>query len=335
MSDETRERWGRAVRIRGAGGPEVLGLDDDYRARAPGPGEVRVEVVAAGLNRADCLQRRGLYPAPPGAPEDIPGLELAGRVEAVGQGVDTWKVGDRVMAITGGGAMATHVVLHERELVSIPDELGFEEAAAIPEAFFTAYDALDRVALRRGEVVLVHAVASGVGTAVLQLGKASGAQVVGTSRSASKLEGCRGLGLDDGLLVDASGSFARAVKAVAPRGADVIVDTIGAKYLAENLRALAPQGRVVTLGLLGGVKGELDLGLLLAKRATWHGSVLRSRPLEEKAALAQAIRREVIPLFRRRTLRPIVDAVLPMDAIRSAHERMEKDEIFGKLVLRW
>ncbi len=299
MSDETRERWGRAVRIRGAGGPEVLGLDDDYRARAPGPGEVRVEVVAAGLNRADCLQRRGLYPAPPGAPE------------------------------------ATHVVLHERELVSIPDELGFEEAAAIPEAFFTAYDALDRVALRRGEVVLVHAVASGVGTAVLQLGKASGAQVVGTSRSASKLEGCRGLGLDDGLLVDASGSFARAVKAVAPRGADVIVDTIGAKYLAENLRALAPQGRVVTLGLLGGVKGELDLGLLLAKRATWHGSVLRSRPLEEKAALAQAIRREVIPLFRRRTLRPIVDAVLPMDAIRSAHERMEKDEIFGKLVLRW
>ncbi|MCB9612104.1 MAG: NAD(P)H-quinone oxidoreductase [Sandaracinus sp.] len=326
---------GRAVRIRGAGGPEVLELDDDYRTRAPGPGEVRVEVVAAGLNRADCLQRRGFYPAPPGSPKDIPGLELAGRVESVGEGVTAWQVGDGVMAITGGGAMATHVILHERELVAVPEGLGFEEAAAIPEVFFTAYDALDQASLRSGEVLLVHAIASGVGTAALQLAKAAGAHVVGTSRSASKLEGCRDLGLDDGLLVDGSVSFANAVKAVAPRGADVILDTIGAKYLAENLRALALRGRVVTIGLLGGVKGELDLGLLLAKRATWCGSVLRARPLEEKATLAQAVTREMLPLFRRQKLRPIVDAVLPMEEIRAAHERMESNETFGKLVLRW
>ncbi|MCA9616857.1 MAG: NAD(P)H-quinone oxidoreductase [Sandaracinus sp.] len=326
---------GRAVRIRGAGGPEVLELDDDYRTRAPGPGEVRVEVVAAGLNRADCLQRRGFYPAPPGAPKDIPGLELAGRVESVGEGVTAWKVGDGVMAITGGGAMATHVILHERELVAVPEGLGFEEAAAIPEVFFTAYDALEQASLRSGEVLLVHAIASGVGTAALQLAKAAGAHVVGTSRSASKLEGCRDLGLDDGLLVDGSVSFANAVKAVAPRGADVILDTIGAKYVAENLRALAPRGRVVTIGLLGGVKAELDLGLLLAKRATWSGSVLRARPLEEKATLAQAVTREMLPLFRRQKLRPIVDAVLPMEEIRAAHERMESNETFGKLVLRW
>lgn len=327
---------GRAVRIRAAGGPEVLEIDDAYETRPPGPGEVRVEVVAAGLNRADCLQRRGVYPAPAGVPKDVPGLELAGRVEAVGLGVSAWTVGDRVMAITGGGAMATHVVLHERELVAIPDALGFEEAAAIPEVFFTAYDALtSRAELRAGEVLLVHAIASGVGTAALQLAKAAGAHVIGTSRSANKLEGCRELGLDDGLLVDETVSFANAVKAVAPRGADVVLDTIGAKYLAENLRALALNGRVVTIGLLGGVRSELDLGLLLAKRATLCGSVLRSRPLEEKAALAQAFTREVLPLFGRQKLRPIVDAVLPMTEIRSAHERMEKDSIFGKLVLRW
>ncbi len=326
---------GRAVRIRGAGGPEVLELDDTFETRAAGPGEVRVEVVAAGLNRADCLQRRGVYPAPAGVPKDVPGLELAGRVEAVGLGVTAWKVGDHVMAITGGGAMATHVVMHERELVAIPDGLGFEEAAAIPEVFFTAYDALARAELRAGEVLLVHAIASGVGTAALQLGKAMGAHVIGTSRSADKLEGCRDLGLDDGLLVDDTIQFANAVKATAPRGADVVLDTVGAKYLAENLRALAVNGRVVTIGLLGGVRGELDLGLLLAKRATWHGSVLRSRPLEEKATLAQAFTREVLPLFRRQKLRPIVDAVLPMTEIRAAHERMEKDAIFGKLVLRW
>jgi NADPH:quinone reductase-like Zn-dependent oxidoreductase len=257
-------------------------------------------------------------------------------VEAIGEGVRAWQTGDRVMAITGGGAMATHVVLHERELVRIPDALGFEEAAAIPEVFFTAYDALvPQAALRAGEVLLVHAVASGVGTAALQLAKAAGAHVIGTSRSASKLEGCRELGLDDGLLVDASVAFANAVKAVAPRGADVVLDTIGAKYLAENLRAVATCGRIVTLGLLGGARGELDLGLVLAKRVTWRGSVLRARPLEEKAALAQAFTREVVPLFRRNKLRPIVDAVLPMDQVGAAHERMERDAIFGKLVLRW
>ncbi|MBX3248016.1 MAG: NAD(P)H-quinone oxidoreductase [Myxococcales bacterium] len=325
---------GRAVRIRGAGGPEVLSIDEAI-VRAPGPGEVRVAVRAAGLNRADCLQRRGFYPAPAGFPADIPGLELAGEVESVGEGVSAWAPGDRVMAITGGGAMATHALLHERELVRVPEGMSIEDAAAIPEVFFTAYDALfPQAQLAMGEVALVHAVASGVGTAALQLAQAAGARVLGTSRSDAKLARCAELGLTDAI-VSADGTFAKAVLERAPGGADVIVDTIGAKYLSENLRAIAPGGRVVTLGLLGGAKGELDLGRLLARRVTWRGSVLRARPLEEKATLAQAFARQVLPLFERGVLRPVVDEVMPMAEIGAAHARMESNEVFGKLVLRW
>lgn len=322
----------RCVRIRESGGPEVLELGT-LQVRDPGPGEVRVAVEAAGLNRADTLQRRGFYPAPKGFPADVPGLELAGRVEALGEGVSGFAVGDPVMAITGGGGMATHAVVHSRELLPVPGGLELEQAAAIPEVFLTAFDALFAQGdLRMGETVVLHAVASGVGTAALQLATNAGARVVGTSRSAAKLERCAELGLEHP--IDTSdGSFADGVQQLG--GADLIIDTIGAKYLGENLKALALRGRIVVLGLMGGVKGEMPLGLLLKKRARITGSTLRARPLEEKATLAQRFIREVLPHFAEGRLKPVVDAVLPMSEVGEAHARMERNETFGKLVLRW
>jgi len=322
----------RCVRIRESGGPEVLELGT-VEVRDPGPGEVRLAVAAAGLNRADTLQRRGFYPAPKGFPADVPGLELAGRVEALGPGVEGFAVGDPVMAIIGGGGMATHAVVHGRELLPVPGELSLEEAAAIPEVFLTAFDALFAQGnLRMGETVLLHAVASGVGTAALQLARNAGARVVGTSRSPEKLERCAELGLEHSIDT-ADGTFAEAVQALG--GADLIVDTIGAKYLKENLKALSLLGRVVVLGLMGGVKGEMPLGLLLQKRATMVGSTLRARPLEEKAALAQRFIQQVLPHFAEGRLKPVIDAVLPMSEVGEAHARMERNETFGKLVLRW
>ncbi len=322
----------RCVRIRESGGPEVLELGTT-EVRDPGPGEVRVEVAAAGLNRADTLQRRGFYPAPKGFPDDIPGLELAGTVESIGEGVSGFAVGDPVMAIIGGGGMATHAVVHSRELLPVPSGLSLEEAAAIPEVFLTAFDALFAQGdLRMGETVVLHAVASGVGTAALQLAANVGARVVGTSRSAAKLERCRGLGLVHA--VDTSdGAFADAVQQLG--GADLVIDTIGAKYLTENLKALALRGRVVVLGLMGGVKGEMPLGLLLGKRARITGSTLRARPLEEKATLAQRFIREALPHFADGRLKPVIDEVLPMSEVGEAHARMERNETFGKLVLSW
>ena len=325
---------GKAVTIHEPGGPEVLAIQP-FEVRDPGPGEVRVAVAAAGLNRADCLQRKGVYPAPPGYPDAVPGLELAGTVEAVGEGVRAFAEGDRVMAIIGGGGMATHAVLHERELLPVPEGMTLTDAAAIPEVFLTAWDALfPQAELRMGETLLVHAIASGIGTAALQLAQAVGATVIGTSRSQAKLDRCAELGLEHGVETS-DGSFVEGVKALAPGGVDVILDTIGAKYLRENLKVAAPRGRVVTIGLLGGVKGEMNLGLMLAKRLSWMGSVLRARPLEEKGTLAQAFRHQALPLFEAGRLKPIVDAVLPMADAAEAHRRMEASETFGKLVLAW
>jgi NADPH:quinone reductase len=324
----------RAVRIEGAGGPEVLKLAT-LSVRDPGPDEVRVRVAAAGLNRADCLQRRGVYPAPRGVVPDVPGLEYAGTVEAVGSEVSDVRVGARVMGICGGGSMATHLVVNAGELVPVPDGMSLEHAAAIPEAFMTAYDALVlQGGLGLGQTALIHAVASGVGTAALQLVRALGATAVGTSRSEAKLEQVRALGLTHGICT-ASGSFADELKRLAPGLAHVVLDTIGAKYLAENIKAAAPGGRIVTIGLLGGAKGELPLGLLVAKRVSITGSVLRSRSLGEKLALAQSFRTATQGLFAQGALRPVVAEVLPMAEIQRAHAKMEADEVVGKLVLRW
>lgn len=325
----------RAVRISAAGGPEVLTLGE-LEVRDPGPSEVLVEVVASGLNRADCLQRRGVYPAPPGVAPDVPGLEFSGRVARVGSDVRSFQVGDPVMAICAGAGMATHIVMHERELVRVPSGIDLVHAAAIPEVFMTAYDALFlQAGLKMGEQVLIHAVGSGVGTAALQLSRAAGAKAIGTSRSADKLARVRELGLEHGIVPDDQG-FAEQVKAATEgRMADVILDTVGAKYLSENIKAVAPCGRIVVIGLLGGAKAELPLGLLVAKRAVLRGSVLRSRPLEEKAALAQAFSASVLPLFARGELRPVIDAIMPMTEVQKAHARLEANEVLGKLVLTW
>ena len=327
----------RAIVIEGKGEADVLRVGS-LAVREPGPGEVLVAIAAAGLNRADVLQRRGFYPAPPGAPANVPGLEYAGTVAAVGEGVTATAVGARVMGIVAGGGMASHVVVHERELVRVPEGMPLEDAAAIPEVFMTAYDALFLQAeLALGETVLLHAIGSGVGTAGLQLARAAGVRALGTSRTQLKLERCAPLGLaqDDGLLVQDKRFAARVLERTGGRGVDVILDSVGAAYLGENLQSLAARGRLVVIGLMGGAVGELPLSALLAKRASLRGTVLRARPLEEKAELAQRFARNVVPLFERGALRPVVDCVLPMNEVAEAHRRMERDQSFGKIVLRW
>ena len=325
----------RALQIQSPGGPEVLKLGE-LELRSPGPGEVLVEVRAAGLNRADCLQRRGVYPAPPGVVTNVPGLEYAGVVAEVGPEVRRHKVGDKVMAICAGGAMATHILAHEGELLAVPEGMSLTDAAAVPEVFMTAYDALLLQAkLGLGQHVLLHAVGSGVGTAALQLALAVGAIPIGTSRKADKLTRLAALGLRHGI-ESSDGKFADQVRALsAGRLANVILDTVGAKYLAENIKAAAPEGTIVTIGLLGGAQAELPLGLLVAKRLTLRGSVLRSRSLGEKLELARSFTAAVLPLFAAGALKPIVEDVVPMAEAQRAHQRMESDDLFGKLVLSW
>ncbi|RLB51771.1 MAG: NAD(P)H-quinone oxidoreductase [Deltaproteobacteria bacterium] len=323
----------RAVVITESGGPEVLSLGETD-VRDPGPHELLVRVHAAGLNRADTLQRRGFYPAPKGAPADVPGLEYAGTVEATGRAVSRFSVGDEVMGIAAGGAMATHLVTHEREAIPVPDDMDLTVAGGVPEVWLTAYDALFRQAqVGLGSRVLIHAVASGVGTAAVQLVKHAGGVALGTSRSAAKLERMAALGLDHGIHTT-KGEFAATVRD-AVGGVDVILDTVGGAYLGENVAALAPGGTMVVIGLMGGVKGELPLGVLLGKRLSIIGSVLRARPLEEKAALSQAFTRAVLPSLTDGTLRPVIDTVMPMSEVAEAHRRMDANETFGKIVLTW
>jgi NADPH2:quinone reductase len=325
----------RALQIQSHGGPEVLQLGE-LALRSPGPGEVLVEIKAAGLNRADCLQRRGVYPAPPGVVSNVPGLEYAGVVAEVGPEVRRHKVGDNVMAICAGGAMATHIVAHEGELLAVPGGMSMTDAAAVPEVFMTAYDALLLQAkLGLGQHVLLHAVGSGVGTAALQLALAVGAIPIGTSRKADKLTRLAALGLRHGI-ESSDGKFADQVRSLSGgRLANVILDTIGGKYLAENVKAAAAEGTIVTIGLLGGAQAELPLGLLVAKRLTLRGSVLRSRSLGEKLELARAFTAAVLPLFASGALKPVVEDVIPMAEAQRAHQRMESDDLFGKLVLTW
>jgi len=328
----------RAVVLRGVGDVSVLHLEEVERPAA-GVGEVLVEIAAAGLNRADLGQRRGVYPAPPGSPADIPGLEFAGTVVELGPGAHEFKLGDRVMGIAGGGAMATHLACHERLLCRVPTGFDLVTAAAVPEVFMTCYDALFwQAELTMGENLLVHSVGSGVGTAAVQLAARAGARAVGSSRSADKLERCRslGLGMADGVLVAGDGKFADRVRELTGgRGADVVLDAVGAGYLEENVQALAPGGRLVIIGLMGGMSGPLPLGPLMMKRARVIGTVLRSRPLEEKARLTQAFARHVVPLLADGRLVPVVDQVMAMDQVRDAHRRMESNQNFGKIVLRW
>jgi putative PIG3 family NAD(P)H quinone oxidoreductase len=325
----------RAIRIVEPGGPEVLRMEEIPRPE-PGLSEIRVRVRATGVNRAEILQRRGLYPAPPGWPVDVPGLEFAGEVEAVGDRVSAWKPGDRAMGLVGGGGYAEFVVVHEREAVPVPESLSWEEAAAVPEVFVTAHDALfTRGRLRMGEAVLIHAVGSGVGTAAVQLARVVGANVLGTSRTGWKLERAQELGLE--VPIPAGGhEFADDVlDATGGTGADVILDLVGAGYLPRNLKCVALLGRIVVVGLTGGAFAEIDLGILLRKRVTIVGTSLRSRPLEEKIAAVQAFAREALPLLRDGRIRPVLDETFPMADAAGAHRRMEADANFGKIVLVW
>jgi putative PIG3 family NAD(P)H quinone oxidoreductase len=325
----------RAVVIRGAGGPEVLSIEE-RASRAPREGEVRIEVAAAGLNRADLLQRRGFYPAPPGVVPDVPGLEYAGTIVEIGESVVA-RVGDRVMGIVAGGAMATELVVPEQETLPIPEPLTLEEAAAVPEVFATVWDAVFvQAGLRHGQTLLVHAIGSGIGTAAIQLAHAFGARVIGTSRTESKLERCRTMGLDGGIAVGKEASFAAKVDELTGGAmADVILDTVGGAYLDENVRAVAPRGAIAVIGLVGGVSGTLPLGVLLGKRARVFGSTLRSRNAAERRALAESFARELLPLFEEKKLAPVIDHVLPMTEIAKAHALLESNETFGKIVLRW
>ncbi|MHB1560889.1 MAG: NAD(P)H-quinone oxidoreductase [Isosphaeraceae bacterium] len=325
----------RAIVIAGRGGAEVLEVRE-VPTPEPRGDQIRVRVRACALNRADLMQARGMYPAPPGAPADIPGLEYAGEVDAIGpDAVGPLKVGDRVFGIVGGGGQAEYVLTHERMAVPIPGHLDFVQAAAVPEAFLTAHDALTaRGRLAPGETVLIHAVGSGVGTAAVQVAHAMGCTVLGTSRTREKLERARELGLDHPIDTSKE-SFAEAVKTLTDgAGVSVVIDFLGGPALAANLAALAPLGRLVIVGYLGGVNAPVDLSTILRKRLTIVGTTLRARPLEEKIAATRRFAEQVIPWLARGLVRPVVDSVFDLDEVREAQARMEANEVFGKVVLR-
>jgi putative PIG3 family NAD(P)H quinone oxidoreductase len=291
--------------------------------------------MAAGLNRADLLQRQGQYPAPPGWPANIPGLEYAGEVEEVGERVTRWRPGDRVMGLVGGGAQAEAVVVHEAEALRVPADLSFAEAGAIPEAFLTAYDALvTRGRLAAGERVLIHAVGSGLGTAAVQVAKQLGATVIGTSRTRDKLERVRQYGLDHG--IDTSNvDFAHAVT----EPVNVVLDVLGGPALAQNLAVLAPRGRLVLLGWLLGSKVDADFNPVLRKRLEIVGSVMRTRQHAERVEVVRGFEERMLPRFDAAqftpALRPVLERTVPMERLAEAHAAMERNETFGKVVAVW
>jgi NADPH:quinone reductase len=325
----------KAIVITRTGGPDVLEVWD-MPMPEPGGEQVRVRVRACGVNRADLMQRRGHYPAPPGVPGDIPGLEFAGEVDALGPDVSgSLRVGDHVFGIVGGGGQAEYLVTHERMAVPIPANLDFEQAAAVPEVFLTAHDALEtQAALRPGERVLIHAVGSGVGTAAVQLARAMGCAVLGTSRTAEKLVLAAALGLEVGIETVRE-DFAEVVLArTGGAGVDVVLDLVGASALEGNLKALATRGRLVVVGLLGGGTGTIALSTLMRKRARLIGTTLRARPIEEKIAATQRFAARVVPWLERGLVRPVVDRVFAFDDVRQAQVRLESNLGFGKVVLR-
>jgi putative PIG3 family NAD(P)H quinone oxidoreductase len=325
----------KAIILTAAGGPDVLEMQE-RPAPEPGHQQVRIRVHASALNRADLHQREGNYPAPPGSPADIPGMEYAGEIDAVGPGAALWKADDRVMGIVGGGAHAELLTAHEREVMAMPAGMSYENAAAIPEVFLTAYDALfARLGVQVGERVIVHAVGSGVGTAALQLARHAGAIVIGTSRTADKLARAQAMGLTHAVDVS-KGDWATQVESlVGTNGVHAIVDLVGGDYLKGNLRVLAPRGRMLVVGLTAGRTSEINLGMVLGKRLTIVGTMLRGRPLEEKIALAREFSTRIVPLFESGVLQPVVDEVIPFARIRDAHARLAGGDTFGKLVLTW
>jgi putative PIG3 family NAD(P)H quinone oxidoreductase len=297
---------------------------EEHPDPTPGAGEMLVRVRAAGLNGADMHQRRGLYPAPPGAPQDIPGLELAGEVAARGAGATRFEEGDRVMGIVAGGGQAELAVVHERILMPVPERLDWPEAGGTPEVFTTAHDAIfTQAQLKPGERLLVHGAAGGVGTAAIQLGHAAAARVTATVRNAELRDEVAKLGAE----------------VIAPEGFgdrgpfDVVLELVGAPNLQDNVNALAIGGRIAVIGMGAGAKGELHLGALMFKRGRIHGSMLRARPLEDKALTARAMERSVLPLLAAGTVRVPVAETYPLDRAEDAYARFEAGGKLGKIVL--
>lgn len=322
----------RAITIPSPGGPEALRLTE-VADPVPAAGEVLIAIAAAGVNRADVMQRQGLYPPPPGAPS-YPGLECAGRVAALGDGVDGWQVGDEVCALLAGGGYAELVAVPAGQVLPLPGQITVTEAASLPEVACTVYSNVVQLAgLSAGETLLVHGGASGIGTFAIQLGVALGARVACTAGSQVKLDRCRELGTDlaipyhDEDFVDAIMTFTQG------RGADVILDIIGAAYLARNLAALAAGGRLAIIGLQGGARSEIDLNAMLRKRATVRATTLRSRPAHEKAAIVAGVKEAVWPLVSDGQIRPVIDTILPLAQAGQAHKLMEASTHVRKILL--
>ena len=321
----------RAVVLTEFGGPEVLKISE-VPAPTPGPDEVLVNVAATALNRADVLQRKGFYPNPFPSEYDIPGMEFSGTVAAVGERVKSWRVGDEVMGIVSGGAYAEQLVIHERQAMRVPKGVSLVDAAGIPEVFITAWDGLVlQGGLTSGRWALVHAVASGVGTAAIQICRSIGARIIGTCSSA-KVEQVRALGAN--VVVDYSkDDFVERVReATDGRGVDVVLDPVGGDYLDRNVASLAVKGRIVQIGVMAGA-GSFNVGALLPKRASLIGTVLRARPLEEKIAVSQRFAAEMLPLFDSGAMKPVVDKRFTLEQIAEAHAYLESNANVGKVVI--
>lgn len=324
----------RAVRITRHGGPAVLAIEEVERP-VPGEHEVLVRVAAAALNRADLIQRAGRYPAPPGVPADIPGLEFAGTIAELGANATRWRVGDRVFGLVGGGAQAEYLSTHQDAVVAIPSTLGMVEAAATPEAFITVHDALvTQAGMREGDRVLIFAVASGVGLAAVHLVRALGASAYGTTRTGAKLDRARAEGMSDAAAISSPDEIHQLTdRWTGGAGFDIVLDLVGGDYAEAAVLSLAPRGRLMCVGTIAGTRATLDLRRILSRRLTIRGTVLRGRTLEEKIAATDAFARDVLPLLAAGSVRPVVDGVYSWEAAAEAHERLERGDAVGKLVL--
>ncbi len=321
-----------AIVIRAPGGPEVL-VPEQRPVPQLGAGEVLVKVAAAGVNRPDVMQRQGLYPPPKGA-TDIPGLEIAGEVVGLGAGATRWKIGDRVMALVIGGGYAQYCPAHESHCLPVPPGLSMSEAAAIPETFFTVwYNLFERGRLKAGETLLVHGGSSGIGTAAIQLAHQAGARVIATAGSAEKCEACRTLGADLAINYKTEDFVAATKAATDGKGADVILDIVGGDYIERNYEAAAVEGRVVQIAFQGSPKATVDFRRIMLKRLTHTGSVLRSRSVADKAAIARGVEQQVLPLIAAASVRPVMDSTFALTQAAAAHARMETSSHIGKIVL--
>ncbi len=325
----------RAAWIASFGGPEVLEIREVPLPKI-GDDQVLVRVRASALNRADLLQRQGKYPPPPGCPVEIPGMEFAGEVAEVGAAVRSWKVGQRVFGLLGGAAQAEYIATHELLLAEIPANLNWAQAAAIPEVFITAHDALwIQTRLRPGEIVLINAVGSGVGLAAVQLARAIQAVPFGTSRTPDKIDEARKYGLQDGLVVrdNFDELVAAAEKWTGGKGINVMIDLVGGPYINAAQKLLAPKGRLILVGTVGGAKADLEARYVMSKRLEIRGTVLRARSFDEKVAVTRAFTAEVVPLLASGVLRPTIDSKFPLAEIGKAHARLESNETVGKVVI--